>query len=574
MIIFEGKENTSSAVTLRTILDIEKIPYLFADGVSIPNGKVLEGYARLCINYQKSKYEDKSPAIFIGGLNSEVAKNIFGVSNIKVQKTAFSEIKINPDFLTPAHRPVFFKHNKTGLVKLPCFEIHTVDINPGFEKIEILARFNNVNSPAIIKKDNLIWCLFDIGETFNNLINERYIDEAGQPQKKRQKSLLSFTFMQKFYYRVSAPIRILIQRIFALYLNTKLNREKKNKLRTDFPIDISGWALIQFLRSMIFKLNGKIIDIAKMPKGYKSCFVFTHDIEPTKFAYTEGLPALLNHLGNNSKAHSIDLVAMWADKYSRDLKPVLKKYDINCHGLYHDDKTLVLSPEELNRRIKQAKDILEDVFELEISGYRSPRMNRSLSLIRAIEEAGYKYSSMSVDTDRENVHFFGKGVSINYPYRPIICDKDKFRSVNFFEFPVTAPDCIMPLFMGCSQEEMFQMYREKIDYTHDCEGVFVCINHAGVFDKKDIRIRARLLDFLLSLLKDKKDIWQTNMNGIYKWWAARENIRFIYSDTGIKIRNDNKEPVSDIRINIDTENGKKELIVPTINPQESIELEI
>ena len=90
-----------------------------------------------------------------------------------------------------------------------------------------------------------------------------------------------------------------------------------------------------------------------------------------------------------------------------------------------------------------------------VTGYRSPRLDRSPDLAWALDHTGFAFDSSYPDVDRENLAHFGAGVRLNLPYRPAVADKaGGIRPSRCLELPLTAPDCIQPLFAGESVETL------------------------------------------------------------------------------------------------------------------------
>jgi peptidoglycan/xylan/chitin deacetylase (PgdA/CDA1 family) len=564
-----SKNNEKSFLGLKSILDIEKIPHMIADESSVLKNK---SCVKILDNYEKDTYDCEVSTIFTGRLNEKLLFELFGISDYQKKDSHYIEVNVENDFFTRRSQDLLGKYNRKGLVRLPCKEYYLLNIED-VEDIQVMATLGESKMPAIIKKDNIVWCLFDIGSLFFDLTNEIYLNRKEGDEKKKNISLFSSNLFQKVYYHIPSFLRALVQRASLGYLQGKLNIVKDKKFRTNYPIDITGWFLIQTLRSLVIKLKGHIIAINKMPAKYKSAFVFTHDIEPTTFSYTKGLPYLLKYLKKNANNYStVHLVSSWAKKYCNGLKEELKDYEVNCQGLYHDNKTPDLSYEDICWRVKTGKTILKELLEKEIHGYRSPRLNRSQYLIRAIEKAGYKYSSSFVDVDRENARSFGGGVSINYPFRPAIIEENGLRQSNFLEFPVTAPDCIMPLFIGEKEDQLYKTYEEKINYTCDIHGAFICLVHAGVFDEKDIKIRTRLLNYLHKTVGNNKEIWLTNLKSLYKWWCQREKINFILEEDGFCLTSNNENPLYEIAITMEAENEIKEKHVSSVSSKKSVKI--
>src|SRR5262249_41477360 len=181
-----------------------------------------------------------------------------------------------------------------------------------------------------------------------------------------------------------------------------------------------------------------------------------------------------------------------------------------------------------------------------------PRLDRSADLLWALDHVGFRYDSSYPDTDRENVTTFGSGVRLNVPYRPPIENANgRFRPSRCLELPVSAPDCIQPLFLGDDLGSLGRAVREKVDFVRATGGLYVGIVHAGVFGPRDAARRSAHLGFVRRYLR-RQDLWLATAQEIADWWGAREQLELTARDRRVEIMNRGEQPIEGVRVVIET----------------------
>jgi hypothetical protein len=123
---------------------------------------------------------------------------------------------------------------------------------------------------------------------------------------------------------------------------------------------------------------------------------------------------------------------------------------------------------------------------------------------------------------------YGGGVRWNLPFRPPLAEPQpgSFALSNCLELPVSAPDCIQPLFGGESVEDLRNAVKQKIDFILQTGGLYVGIVHAGVFNEADSTRRLDHLRFVAGQL-DRPDMWIASMDEIASWWTRRECVHLV-----------------------------------------------
>ncbi len=90
-----------------------------------------------------------------------------------------------------------------------------------------------------------------------------------------------------------------------------------------------------------------------------------------------------------------------------DLPRLSERHEIACHSLKHEDflgkvSGMPMKKEAIEEAITKAKDILENIFERDIKGFRAPYTRINQAVVKTIEQAGFHYdSSETVAVDAE-----------------------------------------------------------------------------------------------------------------------------------------------------------------------------
>ena len=114
---------------------------------------------------------------------------------------------------------------------------------------------------------------------------------------------------------------------------------------------------------------------------------------------------------------------------------------------------------------------------------------------------------------------YGRGVRLNLPYRPLLEDGDgHWRLSRCLELPLTAPDCIQPLFAGQDAEtlrstiEAEGRVRARQRRTRTSRW---CTPACSVPD--DAARREAHLDVVVEQLR-QGDTWLTSPQLLVEWW--------------------------------------------------------
>ncbi|MDN3514435.1 MAG: polysaccharide deacetylase family protein [Candidatus Brocadia sp.] len=81
-----------------------------------------------------------------------------------------------------------------------------------------------------------------------------------------------------------------------------------------------------------------------------------------------------------------------------DLPELSGRHEVACHSLKHEDflgkvSGLPMEEEAIEEAITKAKDILENIFERDIKGFRAPYTRINRAVVKVLEQIGFQYDS-------------------------------------------------------------------------------------------------------------------------------------------------------------------------------------
>jgi peptidoglycan-N-acetylglucosamine deacetylase len=176
-----------------------------------------------------------------------------------------------------------------------------------------------------------------------------------------------------------------------------------------------------------------------LPKD-KYCLI-TNDVETTslwnhrlsdktgEIVFKEGMPLLLEAY----KKYDVKATFFFTGHIARLFPDIVRMiipygHEVACHGLTHEpDKAFdILTLNEQIDQLKQAKDILEDICNLEVISFRAPALRVNKYTPEALAKAGFKIDTsiapqrfdifLSFGSVKKMKWFFCSKISIFYKY--------------------------------------------------------------------------------------------------------------------------------------------------------------
>jgi peptidoglycan/xylan/chitin deacetylase (PgdA/CDA1 family) len=399
--------------------------------------------------------------------------------------------------------------------------------------------------PAIVESDGGPRALVDLGAALADLLDERYLPDSATP-RTLPRPLLAL------YYRAPEAWRRALQRRTYARLARRLG-----PTASTYPVDASGWLAAELIVALVRRAVGGLVRLAPWPAPYTAAAVLTHDVEPSRFAYGAGLATLLATIARTGHPATLGLVAgPAARRLGARLSAALDAHEVLCHGLEHRGEAACAT-------LGHARALLEQTLGRRVRGFRSPRLDRSAALLAALDASGFDHDSSFPDVDRENLARFGGGVRLNIPYRPPVTDGGDVRPSRCLELPVSAPDCIQPLFAGDDATGLREAVRRKIAFVRATGGLYTGIVHAGVFGPADAARRAAHLEFVAGEL-DHPDLWRTTPAAVADWWTARERLVVRAGAGWVEVANEGERAVEGVQVIVEHAEGATTHAVPRI----------
>jgi peptidoglycan/xylan/chitin deacetylase (PgdA/CDA1 family) len=543
-----------AALGLLAILELEKIPYRRIASPEESSGSLLLVAGEL--EAHEIAGVERATSLVLGG-GELFARQVFGAS---APRTATDGCVIGLDqALWPAATiEVVRAHGKSEL-RLPVApRCETREITKG-TVLATLAKPTHVIAAA--RRNHCIWSTVDLGIVFTHLM-----EEHDGVARKRPANAPWYAAARKLaevvYYAAPDALRGWVQRRTYATLDHKL--ELLGDKASEYPIDATGYLVIEAVKHLVKLAAGSLVRVARWPAPYHAAASLTHDVEPRRFAYTRGMDRLLETIETTGHPATLGLVAGPTTRYLReDTIRRLVPRRVLCHGLEHRGEQ-VWGKHRVAVTLEKARVRLERKLGRAIVGYRSPRLDRSPDLAWALDRAGFRYDSSYPDVDRENMANFGRGVRLNVPYRPLLDDGDgRLRPSRCLELPLTAPDCIQPLFAGESHERLRQTIESKVAFVAATGGMYVALVHGGVFDERDADLRTAHLEFVYHQLR-RTDVWLAGMEDIADWWCRRETLKLSVKASAIHVTNTGTQPIAGARVVVERDGGECILNVPPL----------
>jgi hypothetical protein len=156
-------------------------------------------------------------------------------------------------------------------------------------------------------------------------------------------------------------------------------------------------------------------------------------------------------------------------------------------------------------------------------------------------------------------------VRLNLPYRPLLRDGAAWRTSRCLELPLTAPDCIQPLFAGQDGAALRAAVDRKAAFVRASGGLYVALVHAGVFGPDDAARREAHLGFVAAQLTHR-DTWFTGVAELVEWWRAREALHVALDGADIRVVNRGPRPMEGAVVVVDRPAGRRHVPLAVLQP--------
>ena len=532
------------AFGVRTLLDLEGIPYRFIVRAEEFAGRMLV-IATDRLDAGALALARKVPTLVIGAPEALVRDRFEGTVRFAGETAVTMPLD---DTLWPAGvRAQAARFGKSAL-SLPHAPVFVAA--PRAASVLATRLSGGDRLPVVLRQGTCWWCFVDIGSAFADLLDEAYWEQPGERRRRIPRSILWL------YYHAPEVLRRLLQH--RTYARLERARAARGETSAEYPVDATGWLTVELMKALVRTVAGGLVRVGRWPAPYAAAATLTHDLEPTRFAYTQGLERLLRRVERGGPPATFGVVARPAARYLHgETAARIGHHAVLCHGTEHRGETVVGNTGDVMGELRRARQLLHTQLGRPIEGFRSPRLDRSSTLLAALHHVGVAWDSSYPDVDRENTRGFGGGVRLNLPFRPpVLTEGGVIRGSACLELPVSAPDCIQPLFQGATPGALGRAVTEKLDFVEATGGLYVGIVHAGVFGPRDGARRGAHLGFVRRRLA-RESFWVTTADDIAAWWRARERIEVSVVEGVATVVNHARQVVEGLRLIVERSDGEE-----------------
>lgn len=230
-----------------------------------------------------------------------------------------------------------------------------------------------------------------------------------------------------------------------------------------------------------------------------------------EYGMNRGLPRLLEVFEEYGIKATFFVPAMVAKRYEEDIKDLVKRgHEIACHGYEHENFAL-LSEEEQEDKISKAVNIIEDITDKKVLGFRAPEGELTLTTLELAKKYGMVYSSNLSDDDRPYYIPMGEGQLLEIPIH-----------WDLFDFP----------YFGFNYGPAFPAGQGRVaNYTQVLENwmnEYKGYHENGLcyvlqLDPQTIGTPGRigLVEELFAHIKEDKDVWWANCEEMYEYFQGK-----------------------------------------------------
>jgi peptidoglycan/xylan/chitin deacetylase (PgdA/CDA1 family) len=545
-----------AALGLAAVFDLEKIPYRRVGSPEESSASLLV-VAGAELDAAAIAVVERTTSLVFGG-GELFARQVFGASQCRTERGR-CVIGLDQPVWPAGTLEIARLHGKREL-RLPVAPFcDAAELTKGTVLATLGGGRGGAGRPAIARRNRCIWSLVDLGTAFANLMHE----EDGAPRAADHGAWYGAArhAAETAYYAAPKALRRWVQRRTYASLDQRLAALQATA--AEYPIDATGYLVVELVKHLVKLAAGSLVRVARWPAPYQAAASLTHDVEPRRYAYTRGMDRLLTTIEATGHPATLGLVAGPTSRWLRDdsVRRMAPRR-VLCHGLEHRGER-VWGRTRVAATLERARVRLERRLGRAVIGYRSPRLDRSPDLTWALDRAGFRYDSSYPDVDRENMANFGRGVRLNVPFRPLVDDDGTLRPSRCLELPLTAPDCIQPLFAGESRERLRQTVESKAAFLAATGGLYVALVHGGVFDDHDADVRTEHLEFVYRQLR-RADVWLTGMEDIAEWWSRREALKLSVKASAVHVTNTGTQPIAGARVVIERDGADCVLNVPPL----------
>ena len=350
---------------------------------------------------------------------------------------------------------------------------------------KVVAEFevDGVTLPAVTLEGGRLVFHFDPYEAFEHAATERYLP--------RYRPL--YSRLPEWIRRLPGPLRLAGQHVVI-----PLQQWRYRDPQFPFPRFPREDAL-EVLRVLVQAACGRQ-STSPWPHG-KPVVALTHDVDTGK-----GQRRIRRIASEEERLHLRSCWYVVGNRYPLDhtLLDEMRSagHEIGLHGSHHDGRLAYLSPSRIARRLDSCKDVIA---RHDMRGFRSPALLMTPELAQALRER-FEYDSSVPDTDMRAVAGPRRGSASLFPL---------WRD-GLLQLPLTLPLDDRLLLLGYGPDEIFRLWRDKLDWVLGMGGVAMVTTHA----EPHLGASQGVLDAYRRLLEHVRELDATVLlpRQIARWW--------------------------------------------------------
>jgi peptidoglycan/xylan/chitin deacetylase (PgdA/CDA1 family) len=318
--------------------------------------------------------------------------------------------------------------------------------------------------------ENLIFLTLDVVKEYNNILDE------------------TLNAKQSTVYRLLTGLPVPYT-LGPKRLRDFLMRKRGGKGSLTFCDKLPLDALRFILSSSIEKLSEKKLE-RETWNGKKYAFILTHDVETRE--------GLLRAKKLKKIEYKYDVPSAWyvpSKRYKLDadaIKELANRGEVGAHDTKHDGKLNRLSRNALVERLREAKQILENITGEKVEGFRAPLLQHNVRIIQGLRDAGYAYdTSIPTWEPRHPNTMKSHGIGTMYP----------LTLEGITEIPVTLPqDHQLLHVLGLSPKKAIRKWINVINTIKEIGGLSSILMHPDykLADSENLCIYEELLETIAS----------------------------------------------------------------------------
>ncbi len=217
--------------------------------------------------------------------------------------------------------------------------------------------------------------------------------------------------------------------------------------------------------------------------------MLTHDVETA--------PGLKKAVLLKKIEEKYDVLSAWyvpSKRYKLNddsIRQLSNHGEVGGHDTKHDGKLVHLSKDKLVERVSDVRQCLGRILEQSIDGFRAPILQHNISILNAINEAGYKYDTSIPSWEPKHPYTMGPhGIGTVFPL--------KF-DCNLFEIPLTLPqDHQMLHVLGLGTQDVIRIWALMANTISDLGGVCMFLVHPDYEIAADTELYEELVSTIAS----------------------------------------------------------------------------